>query len=82
MLNKKNMPDTMDDVDNVAALRALQIAFQTMQERCHQLENRLAAVEEENIRLKIGKASDDCTDIVVCQKENDEPPTISLLQVN
>ncbi|KAK0093188.1 hypothetical protein PV326_014123 [Microctonus aethiopoides] len=74
------MPDTMDDVDNLAALRALQIAFQTMQERCHQLENRLAAVEEENIRLKIGKSSDDCTDIVVGQKENDEPPTISLLQ--
>ncbi|XP_034942699.1 uncharacterized protein spn-F [Chelonus insularis] len=72
------MPDTMDEDENIAAQRALKIAFQTMQERCHQLENRLAAVEEENIRLRVEKGKEQCVDLI--PKSNHELPTIESLQ--
>ena len=47
-----SMSDTIvEDVNG--AQHALQIAFQTMQERCQQLQKRLAAVEEENLSLRV-----------------------------
>lgn len=63
-----------EDSDNIAAQRALRIAFQTMQERCHQLENRLAAVEEENVRLRVKEA---CLDLV---EPINDPSTVQSLQ--
>ncbi|KAH0560573.1 protein spindle-F [Cotesia glomerata] len=65
------------DGEIVAAQRALQIAFQTMQERCHQLENRLAAVEEENIKLRIEKGKEVSYELVI---PNDDPLTVQQLQ--
>ncbi|KAJ8870676.1 hypothetical protein PR048_029700 [Dryococelus australis] len=39
--------------DSVASQYALQVALQTMKERCQQLQQRLAAEEEENLRLRM-----------------------------
>lgn len=39
--------------NNKESHQALQVAFQTMKERCHQLQARLLAVEEENISLRL-----------------------------
>ncbi|XP_008558930.1 protein spindle-F [Microplitis demolitor] len=69
------MTDNEDEI--VGAQRALQIAFQTMQERCHQLENRLAAVEEENIKLRIEKGKELSCEMVI---PDDNPSTIQKLQ--
>ncbi|XP_063979666.1 protein spindle-F [Diachasmimorpha longicaudata] len=51
------MPNSSVEEESTASQHALQIAFQTMQERCQQLENRLAAVEEENVRLRVEKGA-------------------------
>ena len=47
--------------ENLDSQYALQIAFQTMKERCQNLQARLAAVEEENIRLRLECGNDDIT---------------------
>lgn len=39
--------------ETTASKYALQVALQTMKERCQQLQNRLTSVEEENLRLKL-----------------------------
>lgn len=39
----------------LASNYAMQVAIQTMKERCHQLQCRLSIVEEENLRLRIEK---------------------------
>ncbi|XP_015588461.1 protein spindle-F [Cephus cinctus] len=43
---------------------ALQLAFQTMKERCQQLQNRLAVVEEENLCLRLECGKDTSTAVV------------------
>uniref|UniRef100_A0A0C9RXC0 Ccdc92 protein n=2 Tax=Fopius arisanus TaxID=64838 RepID=A0A0C9RXC0_9HYME len=65
--------------DSTSAEHALQIAFQTMQERCQQLENRLAAVEEENVRLKVEKGTNSSLDVLIVDV-SDEEATIQRLQ--
>ena len=42
----------MEEVDNIESQYALQVAFQTMKERCQKLQARLASVEEENACLR------------------------------
>lgn len=47
---------TVKDHHNLLASNyAMQVAIQTMKERCHQLQCRLSVVEEENLRLRIEK---------------------------
>lgn len=47
---------TVKDHHNLLASNyAMQVAIQTMKERCHQLQCRLSIVEEENLRLRIEK---------------------------
>lgn len=41
--------------EELASNYALQVALQTMKERCQQLQARLSVVEEENLQLKIDK---------------------------
>lgn len=41
--------------EELASNYALQVALQTMKERCQQLQTRLSSVEEENLQLKIEK---------------------------
>lgn len=43
----------MESEDTAASQYALQVAFQTMKERCQQLQARLSAVEEENTSLRL-----------------------------
>lgn len=58
---------------------ALQVAFQTMKERCQQLRTRLAAVEEENVclRLECGK---DTSSAVVRANDHNGKTVIQMLQ--
>lgn len=55
---------------------ALQIAFKTMKERCQQLEDRLATVEEENTQLRL-----QCGREVVKTDEKSEKSVVQILQV-
>ncbi|XP_015124808.1 protein spindle-F [Diachasma alloeum] len=73
------MPNGPVGEESTAAQHALQIAFQTMQERCQQLENRLAAVEEENVRLRVEKGTDLDPDIASIDISS-EAVTIQRLQ--
>lgn len=41
--------------EELASNYALQVALQTMKERCQQLQSRLSMVEDENLQLKIDK---------------------------
>lgn len=61
--------------NTMASVYALQIALQTMKERCHQLQQRLSIVEDENLRLRIekqrpsnGLAKEESTDVSVLQE--------------
>lgn len=47
--------DTKKSHEELASNYALQVALQTMKERCQQLQARLSVVEEENLQLKIEK---------------------------
>ncbi|XP_043286531.1 protein spindle-F [Venturia canescens] len=69
--------------DMASAQHALQIAFQTMQERCQQLQKRLTIVEEENMGLRIERGveksdnfkrdiSNDATTVANLQKKVEE----------
>ncbi|XP_054281030.1 protein spindle-F-like [Macrosteles quadrilineatus] len=50
------LPKTDKELTNtMASYYALQVALQTMKERCQQLQLRLSAVEDENLRLRIEK---------------------------
>lgn len=50
------LPKSEKDLTNtMASFYALQVALQTMKERCHQLQQRLSSVEDENLRLRIEK---------------------------
>lgn len=54
--NKLHIPKSEKDLTNtMASFYALQVALQTMKERCHQLQQRLSSVEDENLRLRIEK---------------------------
>lgn len=65
--------------ENFGSYHALLIAFKTMKERCQQLQNRLAAVEEENLclRLECGK---DMSTAVVRVNGNSDKAVIQTLQ--
>lgn len=47
--------DSKKTLEEMASNYALQVALQTMKERCQQLQARLSVVEEENLQLKIEK---------------------------
>lgn len=48
--------------DIVGSRYALEVAFQTMKERCQRLQQRLAKVEDENSKLRLQKRNDDLVD--------------------
>lgn len=52
MSNFNTLESTTQE-ENLHSQFALQVAFQTMKERCQHFQARLAAVEEENIRLRL-----------------------------
>jgi len=50
------LPKSEKELTNtMASYYALQVALQTMKERCQQLQQRLSAVEDENLKLRIEK---------------------------
>lgn len=55
---------------------ALQIAFKTMKERCQQLEDRLATVEEENTQLRL-----QCGREVLQTDDKSDKSNVQILQV-
>lgn len=64
-----------ENVDNekYGSYYALLVAFKTMNERCQQLETRLATVEEENMCLRLECGKDESAAIT---KVNDNEKTI------
>ncbi|KAK3931117.1 Protein spindle-F [Frankliniella fusca] len=48
--------------DIVGSRYALEVAFQTMKERCQRLQQRLAKVEDENTKLRLQRRNDDLID--------------------
>ncbi|KAL2730475.1 protein spindle-F isoform X2 [Vespula maculifrons] len=62
-MNIMDMKDNPEN-DNFGSYHALLIAFKTMKERCQQLQTRLAAVEEENLCLRLECGNDRSTAIV------------------
>lgn len=72
---------SMVDVDDMgSAPHALQIAFQTMQERCQQLQKRLTIVEEENMALRLERGSEK-SDKYIRENSSNQAITIANLQV-
>lgn len=55
-----NMAATCNQ-DLVGSRYALEVAFQTMKERCQRLQQRLAKVEEENSKLQVQKRREEVT---------------------
>lgn len=53
--NKNGEVDLKKTHEELASNYALQVALQTMKERCQQLQSRLSTVEDENLQLKIEK---------------------------
>lgn len=58
--------------DNFGSYHALLIAFKTMKERCQLLQTRLAAVEEENLCLRLECGKDMSTAVVRVSGNNDK----------
>lgn len=57
---------------------ALLVAFTTMKERCQQLQTRLAAVEEENVCLRLECGRDTSTAVVRVADDGSRSPTQTL----
>lgn len=72
------LESTVDDTSG--AQQALQIAFQTMQERCQQLQKRLSTVEEENMTLRVERGVDK-SEKLTRHNANDESSDAQSLQV-
>ena len=66
--------------DNLESQYALRVAFQTMKERCQHLQARLAAVEEENVCLRLECGKDGSAD-AVRNKLNSEEDEVLILRV-
>ncbi|KAH0952496.1 hypothetical protein HN011_001015 [Eciton burchellii] len=74
------MNDTTGNTENIfGSYYALLVAFKTMKERCQQLQTRLAAVEEENICLRLECGRDASTAIVKIDG-NDDRSALHTLQ--
>lgn len=78
-MSDTDLPDHPEG-DNFESYYALLAAFQTMKERCQQLQARLATVEEENVclRLECGK---DMSTAIVKMNDNDEKTVVQALQI-
>lgn len=68
MAEPQNM-SSQSTQDVVGSRYALEVAFQTMKERCQRLQQRLAKVEEENSKLRVQKRKDDV--VVGCRGHED-----------
>ncbi|XP_034247474.1 protein spindle-F [Thrips palmi] len=63
------MPN-LSNQDIIGSRYALEVAFQTMKERCQRLQQRLAKVEDENSKLRLQRRKDE---VVVGSRAGDEP---------
>lgn len=66
--------------ENLHSQFALQVAFQTMKERCQHLQARLVSVEEENIRLRLECGKEVAA--IAEKSRNDSKDEISILKVS
>ena len=66
--------------DNSETNYALKIAFQTMKERCQQLQNRLTFVEKENVALRL-ECNKNSASSCLPDNQSTEQVTIKKLQV-
>lgn len=64
--------------DNLESQYALRVAFQTMKERCQHLQARLAAVEEENVRLRLECGKDGSASAVRSELNSEEDEVLVL----
>ncbi|XP_033211880.1 protein spindle-F isoform X2 [Belonocnema kinseyi] len=64
--------------DNLESQYALRVAFQTMKERCQHLQARLAAVEEENVRLRLECGKDGAASVVRSELNSEEDEVLVL----
>lgn len=62
----------MESRDKSESLYALQVAFQTMKERCQQLQARLTTVEEENMHLRLQNGKNNATNAPIKISRVDE----------
>lgn len=78
---------TMNDLENpenpgsCSSYYALLVAFKTMKERCQQLQTRLAAVEQENVCLRLECGRDMSTAVVKADDNNADRDVVQTLQV-
>jgi len=80
--SNRTMNDTTGNTENIfGSYYALLVAFKTMKERCQQLQTRLAAVEEENMCLRLECGRDASTAIVKIDG-NDDRSALHTLQVH
>lgn len=60
------------DTEKLGSYYALLVALKTMNERCRQLETRLATVEEENMHLRLECGKDESAAITKTKDDNEE----------
>ncbi|XP_012283258.1 protein spindle-F [Orussus abietinus] len=58
--------------ENFGSQYALQVAFQTMKERCQHLQSRLDAVEEENVHLRLECGKDTSAAVIHANESNEK----------